>query len=67
MTIPQIVLDREKLLLAELSAINAYKVVMSKEASATIRQCSKLLDDSSVQLRRELVATDKQLGLSKDA
>lgn len=60
----QILNERKQLLEAELGAIKAFEYVTSREASATIRQCSKLLDGNSVQLRRELIEFDKSLTIN---
>ena len=65
-SIDTILATRESQLLAELGAITAYRVVTSKASTATIRQCSKLLDSTSVQLRRELIELDKTLVISND-
>ena len=44
-----------------LGAIAAYNVINSKESSKAIRDCSKLIDSMSVELRRTLVELDKSL------
>lgn len=49
-----------------LGAIAAYNLINSKESSKSIRDCSKLIDSMSVELRRTLVELDKSL-IIKDA
>ena len=44
-----------------LGAIAAYNLINSKESSKAIRDCSKLIDSMSVELRRTLVELDKSL------
>ena len=44
-----------------LGAIAAYNLINSKESSKSIRDCSKLIDSMSVELRRTLVELDKSL------
>ena len=44
-----------------LGAIVAYNLINSKESSKAIRDCSKLIDSMSVELRRTLVESDKSL------
>jgi len=66
MNLPAILDEREQLLVAELGAIAALRVAVSKDSSVTVRQCSKLLDDTSVQLRKDLIAFDKTLAVSND-
>ena len=61
MNLPPILKERRKLLIAELSAIDVLQTIVSKEASKSVRDVSKLLDNTSVQLRRELVEFDKSL------
>lgn len=51
---------------ATLGAIMAYRLVNSKESSKTIRDCSKLIDSMSVQLRRQLIESDKALVINND-
>lgn len=67
MKLPDILEQRETALISELSAITAFKHVLSKQASATIKQASKLTDSTSVDLRRELTIFEKQLTMSNDA
>ena len=44
-----------------LGAIAAYNLINSKESSKAIRDCSKLINSMSVELRRTLVELDKSL------
>ena len=44
-----------------LGAIAAYNLINSKESSKSIRDCSKLIDSMSVELRRCLIESDKSL------
>ena len=50
-----------------LGAIAAHSLVQSKESSKTIRDCSKLIDSMSVELRRTLVELDKSMVISNDS
>ena len=50
-----------------LGAIAAHLLVQSKESSKTIRDCSKLIDSMSVELRRTLVELDKSMVISNDS
>ena len=63
MKLPDILEQREQLLVAELSAITAFKHVLSKQASATIKQASKLTDSTSVELRKSMTEFEKQLSM----
>jgi hypothetical protein len=56
-----LVQERYQALQAELGAITAFMLVRSKEASKTIRDCTKLTDSISVGLRKSLVEFDKSL------
>ena len=47
-----------------LGAIAAHSIVSSKESSKTIRDCSKLIDSMSVELRKQLILLDKDLVIS---
>ena len=51
---------------ATLGAIAAHTLVQSRSSSKTIRDCSKHLDNLSTQLRKELLAADKLMGISND-
>ena len=44
-----------------LGAIAAYNLINSKESSKSIRDCSKLIDSMSVELRKCLIESDKSL------
>lgn len=52
---------------ATLGAIAAHTLIQSKESSRVIRECSKSLDDLSVQLRKELLASEKLLVVRDDS
>jgi hypothetical protein len=52
---------RAEALQAELGAITAFMLVRSKESSKTIRDCTKITDSLSVDLRKSLVEFDKSL------
>lgn len=67
MQLPDILQTREAALIAELSAITAFKHVLSKQASVTIKQASKLTDSTSIELRRDLTNFEKRLTVSNDA
>ena len=47
-----------------LGAIAAYNLTNSKESSKSIRDCSKLIDSMSVELRKQLILLDKDLVIS---
>lgn len=49
---------------ATLGAIAAHTVCSSKESSKVIRDCSKALDNMSVELRKTLIEQDKQLSMA---
>lgn len=49
-----------------LGAIAAYNLINSKESSKAIRDCSKLINSMSVELRRTLVESDKSMVISND-
>ena len=49
-----------------LGAIASYNLINSKESSKAIRDCSKLIDSMSVELRRTLVELDKSLAITND-
>ena len=66
MKLPDILAKREELLVAELSAITAFKQVLSKQGSATIKQASKLLDATSVDLRKSMTEFEKTLAVNND-
>lgn len=47
-----------------LGAIASYNLIHSKESSKAIRDCSKLIDSMSVELRKQLILLDKDLVIS---
>ena len=47
-----------------LGAIAAYNLINSKESSKAIRDCSKLIDSMSIELRKQLILLDKDLVIS---
>jgi len=49
-----------------LGSIIAHKLILSKESSKTIRDCSKLIDSMSVELRKHLIEIDKSLVIKHD-
>jgi hypothetical protein len=49
-----------------LGAIAAYNLIKSRDASKAIRDCSKLIDSMSVELRKALIESDKSLVISND-
>lgn len=51
---------------ATLGAIAAHSLVQSRESSRVIRECSKHLDDMSIQLRKELLAKEKLMVISNE-
>lgn len=48
-------------LVATLGAITANTLISSRESSRVIRECSKALDNMSVELRKQLLAAEKQM------
>lgn len=52
---------RAEALQAELGAITAFLLINSKESSKTVRDCTKVTDSLSVELRKSLVEFDKSL------
>jgi len=62
---PEILAQYQAALEGTLGAIAAHSIVSSKESSKTIRDCSKLIDSMSVELRRTLVELDKSLTLKE--
>ena len=60
-----IVQKRYQALQAELGAITAFMLVRSKESSKTIRDCTKLTDSISIDLRKSLVEFDKSLTIKE--
>ena len=49
-----------------LGAIAVYNLINSKESSKAIRDCSKLIDSMSIELRKQLILLDKSLVISND-
>ena len=47
-----------------LGAIASYNLINSKESSKAIRDCSKLIDSMSIELRKQLILLDKDLVIS---
>ena len=64
---PEVLAQYQAALEGTLGAIAAHSVVQSKESSKTIRDCSKLIDSMSVELRRTLVELDKSMVISNDS
>ena len=62
---PEVLAQYQAALEGTLGAIAAHSIVSSKESSKTIRDCSKLIDSMSVELRRTLVELDKSLTLKE--
>lgn len=62
----QILSNYQEALEGALGAIAAHSIVTSKESSKTIRDCSKALDNLSVELRRTLVEQDKQMAVQHE-
>ena len=56
---------RAEALQAELGAIAAFLLVNSKESSKTVRDCTKVTDSLSVELRKSLVEFDKSLTIKE--
>ena len=49
-----------------LGALAAHSLVRSKDSSKTIRDCSKIIDNMSVELRKSLIESDKSLVATND-
>ena len=64
---PEVLAQYQAALEGTLGAIAAHSIVQSKESSKTIRDCSKLIDSMSVQLRKDLVELDKSMVISNDS
>ena len=56
---------RAEALQAELGAITAFLLINSKESSKTVRDCTKVTDSLSVELRKSLVEFDKSLTIKE--
>lgn len=61
---PEVLAQYQAALEGTLGAIAAHSIVSSKESSKTIRDCSKLIDSMSVELRKQLILLDKDLVIS---
>ncbi len=56
------ILDQyQQALIGTLGSITAHTLVSSRESSRVIRECSKVLDNLSVELRKQLLAAEKLL------
>ena len=64
---PEVLAQYQNALEGTLGAIAAHSIMQSKESSKTIRDCSKLIDSMSVQLRKDLVELDKSMVISNDS
>ena len=65
MTLHNVILTQyQSALEGTLGAIAAYNLINSKESSKAIRDCSKLIDSMSVELRKQLILLDKDLVIS---
>ena len=56
---------RIEALQAEVGAITAFMLIQSRESSKTIRDCTKITDSLSVELRKSLVEFDKSLTIKE--
>lgn len=63
----KILAQYQETLEATLGAIAAHSVVQSKDSSKTIRDCSKLIDNMSVELRKELIELDKSMVIQHES
>lgn len=63
---PEVLDKYQETLEATLGAIAAHKVCVSKSSSKVIRDCSKQIDDLSVELRKSLLDFDKTLGVQNE-
>ena len=63
---PEVLAQYQAALEGTLGAIAAHSIVSSKESSKTIRDCSKLIDSMSVQLRKDLVELDKSMVINNE-
>ena len=57
--------EYEQIVLAQLGAISAHKILQSKDSSKCIRDLAKQLSNVSTALRKELVLFDKTLVLKQ--
>lgn len=67
MTEPKILKKYQELLEGTLGAIAAHYILTSKDSSKTIRDCSKKLDNLSIDLRKALREQDKSLTKNNNA
>jgi hypothetical protein len=61
-----VLVQYQQALVATLGAITAHTLVSSRESSRVIRECSKALDDMSVELRKQLLANEKLMVINND-
>jgi hypothetical protein len=66
MAVPIILDQYQAILTGTLGAIAAHTVVQSKESSRVIRECSKTLDNMSVDLRKTLLEFEKSMVINND-
>ena len=64
---PEVLAQYQAALEGTLGAILAFNLVQSRSSTKTIRDCSKLIDSMSVELRRTLVELDKSMVISNDS
>lgn len=63
---PEVLLKYQETLEGTLGAISAHLVCTSKNSSKVIRDCSKKLDNMSVELRQSLLEFEKHLGVHNE-
>ncbi len=63
---PDTLIKYQETLEGTLGAISAHLVATSKSSSKVIRDCSKKIDELSVQLRKDLLEFEKQLGVQNE-
>ena len=63
---PEVLTKYQETLEGALGAIAAHKVCTSRSSSKVIRDCSKALDDMSVELRKTLIEFEKSLGVQNE-
>ena len=66
MTQPELLDKYQAALEGTLGAIAAHHVCSSKASTKTLRDCSKVIDSMSVELRRTLLELDKQMVVQND-
>ena len=64
---PEVLAQYQAALEGTLGAIAAHSIVKSKDATKTLRDCSKLIDSMSVELRKQLILLDKSMVISNDS